>query len=136
MQSSVAPDPMAMSSHCPLAGRRAPELAAGEADKVVASVGDFSAADLMPVMQKLSTTQQGLLLADFETAKGKLILGLSMKYAEWSQLPHKLCVLGLDTCRGHFFSDEDFQMSNGIKQYPHRATHSMSHTGSTSRVKT
>ena len=50
--------------------------------------------DLLSVMGGLRQEQRSLLIAAATTARGKILLGLHIKYGEWSQLPHILCSLG------------------------------------------
>lgn len=57
-------------------------------------VSGFSHADILVMMSTLTACQRDIILHDCKCARAKISLGLQMKYTEWDQLPHKLCVLG------------------------------------------
>ena len=65
---------------CFLAGRRAPELACGAAEAIIDQVSDFGVPDFIEVLSPLTPTEKSSLISDVTIAKGKLILGLRIKY--------------------------------------------------------
>ena len=65
---------------CFLAGRRAPELACGAAEAIIDQVCDFGESDFIHVLQPLTPTERHCLISDVTAAKGKLTLGLRVKY--------------------------------------------------------
>ena len=65
---------------CFLAGRRAPELACGAAEAIIDQVCDFGESDFLQVLAPLSPTERHCLISDVTVAKGKLLLGLRIKY--------------------------------------------------------
>eukprot|EP00971_Amphidinium_carterae_P096413 1907749-Amphidinium_carterae.1 len=75
-------------------GKRAPELAAGKIDDVLASLFEASAADLMLVLQH-SQAMAAQMAIDFNHARAHMASILSRKLAIWQQLPWRLCSLAV-----------------------------------------
>ena len=75
-------DARVLPEHCVLCGHRAADLAAGEADVIISRVCAMSVADFLIVMHPLSESHRSQLLENFNIAHAKLVLGLSIKYAE------------------------------------------------------
>ena len=79
---------------CPLAGRRAPELAAGALDKMIADAFGKQRAELIVACSSLSPEHRGAVTQDFASGQAKLEHFLVVKFGFWTTLPHCLCVLG------------------------------------------
>ena len=82
------------SQACPLAGRRAPELATGMLETVIAELsekqlGFFS----LRRSRRLSEDQWGKIASDFEAGKSHLEAVLVVKLDNWRRLPGMLCGL-------------------------------------------
>ena len=80
MYSSGEVDERCTAKACFLAGRRAPELACGAAEAIIDQVCDFGVPDFIGVLAPLTPTERSSLISDVTIAKGKLILGLRIKY--------------------------------------------------------
>ena len=80
---------------CPLASRRAPELAAGAINDILHQAFAVSHGTLLcnAAFQKLKETDQHMILRDFAAARQRIVFGLSMKLGMWGQLPY--CLFGL-----------------------------------------
>ena len=76
---------------CPIAGKRAPELAAGEGSEHLKSALD----DLMPLVLGacvlLSETERNQIIRDFTSACTYILTTLELKLAYWRTLPWLLC---------------------------------------------
>ena len=79
---------------CPLAGRRAPELAAGALDDVVQQTLQTQHAELLMACSSLPSEDRDTVLKDYASAQAKLENYLAIKFAFWKALPHCLLVLG------------------------------------------
>jgi predicted secreted protein len=80
---------------CPLAGCRAPELAAGAVQDMLETVSDFCHADLLQKMPTgLREEDRVSVFRDFGLAKSYFLMGLQMKFDCWSRLPWCLAALG------------------------------------------
>ena len=80
---------------CPMAGKRAPELAAGRLDEVVTDVCELSHADMLsqPRPLPMSSSQSFTLVNNIEQAKGHIVLLITSKCDYWRRLPWLLCGL-------------------------------------------
>eukprot|EP00959_Pyramimonas_sp_CCMP1952_P197326 4126634-Pyramimonas_sp.AAC.1 len=83
---------------CPLAGKRAPELAAGHIMNVMDSMARKGAADLMSEVSYLATPEGGReelddLLQTWHSATAHLKLVLRTKTDFWQRMPWLLCGL-------------------------------------------
>eukprot|EP00959_Pyramimonas_sp_CCMP1952_P101318 2119612-Pyramimonas_sp.AAC.1 len=79
---------------CPLAGKRAPDLAAGYIEEVLSSLSHRGAMELISdVGHSLSADQLGELLQAWHGAIAHIKLCLTLKTGFWQQLPWVLCGL-------------------------------------------
>ena len=81
-------------SSCCMAGRRAPELAAGILDKIASDDFALQRAELVSACRTLQPHQSEFILKDFAAGQARLEQYLLVKLSFWKSLPHKLCVLG------------------------------------------
>ena len=81
-------------SACPLAGRRAPELAAGALDTLIQECFKTQHAELLVTCASLPRDEADSVLQDFARGQAKLEHFLMLKFAFWKALPHSLCALG------------------------------------------
>ena len=74
---------------CPMAGRRAPEMAAGELLKEVSNLCDETHANILlnPNMCACSLENQKCLIDDFSAARRHLLFGFGVKLHHWRELP-------------------------------------------------
>ena len=79
---------------CPMRGRRAPELAAGECVSLVQSIGAMGAQAVLEHVQPLSGKEANIVLGDFTQARNSLLCTLQMKLSSWTQLPAVLSAIG------------------------------------------
>lgn len=80
---------------CPLRGRRGPELAAGDLQKLVSQVSRLNPAHVMfGATGGLTASERRRVMSDFETVKQSLTFTLQLKFSCWSRLPHLLVGLG------------------------------------------
>ena len=84
---------------CPMAGRRAPELAAGCLDELVKNTFRQQRTELLTACSALTHEQRNKILRDFASGQARLEQFFVLKFAFWKSLPHKICVLG------HFSED-------------------------------
>jgi hypothetical protein len=113
---------------CPLAGCRAPELAAGAVQDMLETVGDFCHADLLQKMPKgLREEDRISVFRDFGLAKAYFLMGLHMKFDCWSRLPWCLAALGHWSRQArvagarralHLFDDSCAQGFDASKHHP------------------
>ena len=84
---------------CPLAGCRAPELAAGRLEQQFARINALALAELMAaVAHDLTAEQWGHVSANFERGRAHLQLGLEVKFAFWKEFPWRLAGICLWDC--------------------------------------
>jgi hypothetical protein len=77
---------------CPMKGRRAAELAAGDFDHFIDELlGITQGQVLFHCREGLAPAELQTLLIDFESARQHLILQLRTKFSVWRRLPHVLC---------------------------------------------
>ena len=88
----VGPPIQADRSTCPMKGRRAPQLAAGDAEKLALQVQQFASVDVVACTADggLTPPQRQLLLDAWETGTNRALLSLRLKFACWRQLPWHL----------------------------------------------
>ncbi len=81
---------------CPLRGRRAPELAAGQVDRWVSRLLQIAAARVAACvgLNTLPGHERSTVLDDFEQARSHLSFVLQIKLSNWQHIPHLLCGLG------------------------------------------
>ena len=79
---------------CPVAGCRAPELAAGGVQEMLVLVSGFCHADLARKVTELSDADRTFIFQEFGLAKSFLLLGLQVKFDCWNHLPWLLAGLG------------------------------------------
>ena len=84
---------------CPMAGRRAPELAAGCLDELVKNTFRQQHTELLTACSALTHEQRNKILRDFASGQARLEQFFVLKFAFWKSLPHKICLLG------HFSED-------------------------------
>jgi hypothetical protein len=98
-EEAAAPGPVA--ERCPLRGKRAPEMAAGQLFAVLQQICDAKLQDVLVSCSQayLTPDQTASILQDFEFGKAQLRRALQQKLSFWSNLPWLLCGLA------HF--DED-----------------------------
>ena len=76
-----------------MAGRMAPQFAAGEWETLLEESTRTSTADLLTLTVDLSALQRSNLLAEFNRGRSRMALTLSTKLACWHQLPLKFIAL-------------------------------------------
>ena len=81
-------------SSCPMRGRRAPELAAGRHKSHLTDLVHQCLGLLLNRTQRLEREQRDFIIRDFELARTALTEVISIKFAYWQYVPHKVCVLG------------------------------------------
>ncbi|CAE7909467.1 retm [Symbiodinium microadriaticum] len=79
---------------CPMAGRRAPELASGALQGVLDEAFRSQQTELLLACSSLSASDRDTVLLDFGRGQAKLQNFLSIKLGFWQALPHRLLVLG------------------------------------------
>ena len=79
---------------CPLAGRRAPEMATGDWKDVIATLAQLSVMDVVSGLPRtLLQVDREIILSDFRAAQSHLQSVLTVKFSYWGHLPHKLAGL-------------------------------------------
>jgi hypothetical protein len=79
---------------CPLAGRRAPELACGVFSKFVEMAWHQELSGIMPMLGALTAEDRQKVLADFEGAQQLLMFAIETELACWRQTPLVFCGIG------------------------------------------
>lgn len=79
---------------CPLAGRRAPELACGVFSKFVDMAWHQGVCGIMPMLGGISPEERQKVLADFEGAQQHLMFSIESELACWRQTPLVFCGIG------------------------------------------
>ena len=79
-------------SSCPMRGRRAPELAAGRHRSHLTDLANQCLGMLLARTRQLEN--RDFIIRDFELARTALTEVVSMKFAYWEYIPHKVCILG------------------------------------------
>lgn len=91
-------------SPCPLAGRRAPQLAAGAAESYMEELGRSYLLELMECCSCTDPSETDQVLSDFSLGKASMISYLAQKLQCWRVLPWRLaalCVEDVDEARRH-----------------------------------
>lgn len=81
---------------CPMAGKRAPELAAGHVGHVVEQLCGTLVQDVIAAHGPLSREQTRSMLADFIAVKDRISLNLQSKLDFWQRLPYLLAGISHD----------------------------------------
>ena len=82
-------------SQCPVAGCRAPELAAGAVFDFLAQLFALAESELVQSFRDdMSTSDRAVVIDDFNAGKAWIELGLRQKLDFWGRLPWLLCALG------------------------------------------
>ena len=107
---------------CPMAGKRAPELAAGCIPEVFDAIAGQALTEvLLAAPLPLSAEQQAVLLSEFHGARDHMRLVLLSKLAHWQRLPWILCGLA------HPIEDVGRRIAQDIKdmlqQSPNQVLH-------------
>eukprot|EP00969_Alexandrium_andersonii_P284699 12585102-Alexandrium_andersonii.AAC.1 len=76
---------------CPLASRRAPELATGRMEDFLDELLATCLQELQMLLRQLSQGEAATLVQDFQAARAHLLYTLRVKLSHWQQLPHVLC---------------------------------------------
>ena len=79
---------------CPLAGRRAPELACGVFSKFVDMAWHQGVCGIMPMLGGISPEERQKVLTDFEGAQQHLMFSIESELACWRQTPLVFCGIG------------------------------------------
>ena len=83
--------------NCPLRGRRAPELAAGTIQQVIADIMAGQASVFVYTqswVSNLSASDAKIVVTDLDVGKNRMLSSLQTKFAHWESLPYKLAGLG------------------------------------------
>jgi len=83
-----------ISTSCPLAGRRSPELAVGDLDKFIDDLVSIRLVDVLSCCADLQPAEVGTVIADFDAARNYVVGGVVQKMSVWKKLPHVLCGIG------------------------------------------
>ena len=78
---------------CMLAGRRAPELAAGELERFLDCIQAQQSGDLMDTSKDLHPTQRNAITGDFDKGCSSMLFALQLQLQFWDSLPYSFCGL-------------------------------------------
>ncbi|CAK0894046.1 unnamed protein product, partial [Prorocentrum cordatum] len=81
-------------STCPMRGRRAPDLAAGQHNTYLRDLVDQSLGLLLVRCHGLREQDRDFIVRGWECARTALMEVIQSKYSHWAFLPHRFCVLG------------------------------------------
>lgn len=126
-----------LSFQCPLAGKRAPELASGALLKVICERIDDAFPKVLVESAGAGPEHQEQILSDFNLGTGYIKLVVELKLGHWNDFPWVLCKLGLpgDAARQQGAADM-LATFDSLPQDPkshHRVTLSFMATGSALR---
>ena len=79
---------------CPMAGRRAPELAAGALDEIIQEEFRAQRVELLLACSALTPDHLDKILKDFARGQAHLEEFFTLKLSFWQALPRQLCILG------------------------------------------
>ena len=82
---------------CPLRGRAAPQLAAGEWRPKIAGIFQTRSADLLHHTFELTTTERAALLQAWQQGQSNMKMVLEIKFSGFEALPKSLCGLAHDS---------------------------------------
>jgi len=84
------PDILLQGEHCPFAGRRGPELAAGALKAFLDEVRSQNAASLLLQMRGLEERRRAQILNDYNRGVQHFVCVVTMKFALYQEIPYKL----------------------------------------------